>query len=461
MAKTIEIRPQEGPQERFLSSFADIVIFGGAAGGGKTWSLLVEPLRHYQNGKFGAVVFRRSYTEIAAEGGLWDESRDLYSLFGARPIKGDMYWEFQSGAKISFAHLQYDDTVENWKGAQIALIEFDQLETFTEHQFWYMLSRNRSLCGVKPYIRATCNPEPGWLADLLDWWIADDGFAISERSGVVRWFVRANDQVQWGDTRDELKERFPNLQPKSLTFIMASVYDNKILMEQDPGYLANLQALPLVERERLLGDAKRGGNWKIKPAAGKVFNRGWFEIVDAVPAGGVVVRRWDFAATERELNKADPDYTASCLMLANAGSYYILDATAEQMAPAELDRVFENITRQDAARFATENRRYLARWEQEPGSAGKRESWRMVRELAGIEAKGIPASGDKLARARPLAAQCEAGNVKLLRGQWNERWLNHMHGQPELPHDDEMDAASGAFMDLLSVPVRAARSYQG
>ena len=456
-----EIRPQPGPQEAFLSSPADIVIYGGAAGGGKTWALLIEPLRHYQNKEFGAVIFRRTVPEITNEGALWDESERIYQYFGARPVKGDLYWQFPSGCKITFAHLQFEKNLSDYQGAQIALIGFDQLEHFTEKMFFYMLSRNRSLSGVRPYIRATCNPEPGWLADFLAWWIDDDGFANLERAGVIRYFVRHNELIVWGDTAAELRQAYPSLEPKSVTFIPASVFDNKILMQEDPGYLANLQALPLVDRERLLGDPTRGGNWKIKPSAGKVFNRAWFKIVDAVPAGGIVVRRFDFAGTERELAKDDPDYTASCLMLANAGSYYILDVTNQQMGPAEVERTFKNLGRQDAARFKAEARRYVLRWEQEPGSAGKRESWRLVREMAGIESRGIPSTGDKLTRAKPLAAQAEAGNVFLLRGAWNEEFLQHMHAQPEWEHDDIMDAASGAFEDLTTLAPRAASSRQG
>ena len=445
----VEIRPQP-KQEIFLSSSADIVIFGGSAGGGKTWSLLLEPLRHAKNSGFGAVCFRRTYPEITNEGALWDESENIYPLLGAKPTRGNLQWEFASGAKISFAHMQHEKNLQDYQGSQIPLILFDQLEHFEAKMFFYMLSRNRSVCGVKPYVRATCNPEPGWLADLLAWWIAEDGYADLSRAGIIRWFVRANEQIVWGDSQQELKERYPVLDAKSLTFIPATVYDNKILLEKDPGYLANLQALPLVDRERLLGDRERGGNWKIKPSAGKVFNRAWFRTVDAVPAGGVVVRRWDFAATEKELAKNDPDYTASCLMLVVNGNYYILDVTAEQIDPARIDTTYENLTRQDAARFAREKRRYLSRWEQEPGSAGKRESYRMVKRMAGVDAKGLPSMADKLIRAKPLAAQTEAGNVSILPGEWNDMFLNHMHGQPDLPHDDIMDAASGAFNDLVA-----------
>lgn len=446
----IEIRPQK-KQELFLSSPADICIFGGSAGGGKSFACLLEPLRHIHNPRFGTVIFRRTYPEITKEGGMWDEALGLYSLIGAKKNKNDLSFQFSSGAKVTFASMQYEDDKYTWKSSQIPLILFDQLESFTAGQFFYMFSRNRSTCGVRPYIRATCNPEPGWLADFLSWWIAEEGYADLSRAGVLRWMVRrGDDQIAWFDTKQAALQAFPDIPPKSVTFIPATVYDNQELLKKDPGYIANLKALPLVDRERLLGDALRGGNWKIKPEAGKVFNRAWFRVAKVVPAGGVVVRRWDFAATEKELNKPDPDYTASCLMLAVDGSYYILDVTNEQIGPAEIDRKFENLTRQDAVRFQHEGRRYMARWENEPGSAGKRESWRMTRQLAGIDARGVSSNKDKLVRAKPLTAQAEVGNVYLLEGAWNDVFLTHMHGQPELPHDDIMDAASGAFYDLTS-----------
>jgi predicted phage terminase large subunit-like protein len=449
----IEIRPQI-KQERFLSSPADIAIYGGSAGGGKTWALLLEPLRHVRNKRFGAVIFRRTFPEITREGGMWDEALAIYPLAGSRPNRNDMSFRFPSGSKIGFAAMQFEDDKEGWKSAQIPLIEFDQLETFTSGQFFYMFSRNRSTCGVKPYIRATCNPEPGWLADFLAWWIDEDGYANLERSGVLRWMVRlGDDQIAWYDSQEEATGAHPDVPAKSVTFIPATVYDNQELLKKDPGYIANLKALTLVDRERLLGDAQRGGNWRVKPSAGKVFNRAWFKMVEAVPAGGIVVRRWDFAATAKELNKSDPDYTASCLMLVVNGSYYILDVTAEQIDPARIDATYQNLTQQDEARFRQETRQYLSRWEQEPGSAGKRESWRMTRMVAGSDARGISSTADKLIRAKPLAAQAEAGNVYILAGAWNELFLNHMHGQPELPHDDIMDATDGAFEDLTGAAV--------
>ena len=441
--EVIDIRPQPR-QEQFLSSSADIAIYGGAAGGGKTWSLLLEPLRHIGNKDFGAVIFRRSIPEIMKEGALWDEASNIYPLLGGRQNKVDHFFTFPSGAKVTLAHLQDEENLKDWRGAQIALIEFDQLETFTEKQFFYMLSRNRSTSGIQPYVRASCNPEPGWLADFLGWWIDKEGYAILERSGQIRWMVRENDLTYWADTREELEREHPHSIPKSVTFVVSTVYDNEILLQKDPTYLANLQALSYVDRARLLGDKHRGGNWKIVPAAGKIFNKTWFEIIDAVPAGMTIVRFWDLAGTTKKLKKSDPDFTASVKIGRLKDVYYVLDCTADQLNPADTDDAMRHMAIQDGHRVAQ-------RWEQEGGASGKRDNVHIASNLVGFDGVGISPQGDKITRAKALAAQSLAGNVKLLRGSWNEMWLNHMHGQPDLPHDDIMDASSGAFNELVSM----------
>ncbi len=154
------LRPQPGPQEDFLSSSADIVIYGGAAGGGKTYGLLLECIRNVDVEEFGAVVFRRVSTQITSQGGLWDTSKQIYPLTGALPTTQPRHlWRWKSGARVTFAHLQNDQDVQSWQGSQIPLICWDELTHFTEYQFFYMLSRNRSASGVAPYMRATCNPD--------------------------------------------------------------------------------------------------------------------------------------------------------------------------------------------------------------------------------------------------------------------------------------------------------------
>jgi predicted phage terminase large subunit-like protein len=442
-AKVI-IGPQPGPQTLCLASGADIAIYGGAAGAGKTYVELLEAVRHVHNPAFGAVIFRRTTPQITNEGGLWDESLKLFPLLGATPNGGDLYWRFQSGATVSFAHLEHDKTVLNWQGSQIPLIEFDELCHFTQKQFWYMLSRNRSMCGVRPYMRATCNPDAdSWVAELIAWWInPDTGYPIPERAGVIRWFVRVGDKIVWADRPQDLAE-YVNpvdgkpIPPKSLTFIPGKLSDNLALMAADPGYLANLMALPLVERERLLG-----GNWRIRAAAGLLFRRGWCQVVDAVPAGTQFVRGWDLAATPKtETN--DPDWTVGTKIgRMKDGRFIVAHSTRLRGTPMDVERLLLNTAGQDgtAVRIALP---------QDPAQAGKFQAQHLVNMLVGFDARCALASGEKITRFGAFSAQAEAGNVVVLRGPWNEDWFGALEGFPDATHDDDADSTSEAFNELI------------
>lgn len=467
MAETTQsqIRAQAGPQEAFLASPADLVIYGGAAGGGKSFALLLEPLRHVRNPQFNAVIFRRTSVQVRNPGGLWDESMKLYPLCGATPREYVLEWQFPSGATVKFAHMEHEKNRLDWQGAQIPLIAFDELTHFTRDQFFYMLSRNRSTSGVRPYMRATCNPTPdddpvgGWVHELMGWYIGEDGYALLERSGVLRWFVVVSDELRWADDPAALRAQYPGSEPKSFTFILSSVFDNQILLRADPGYLANLMALPLVDRERLLGDQRRGGNWKIKPASGKVFNRAWVVVLDAAPpstgSSARDVRFWDFAATEKKLASADPDWTVG-LRLRQAQTpgggrlFVVVDVVRVRAAPAELKRLVLATAAQDGPNVAV-------RWEIEPGSSGKFVNADLVQMLAGYDARGVLPAGDKVQRAAPMAAQALAGNLALVRAEWNQAFLAELHGFPDVAHDDQVDALSGAGAALLALgPVTAA-----
>lgn len=460
LTEAVEIKPQPGPQEHFLSSPADIVIYGGAAGGGKTWALLLEPLRHISNPNFGCVIFRRTFPEITNEGALWDEAMKIYPLFGAVPKIGNLSFTFPSGATVSFSHMQYEHDKFKWQGSQVALIGFDEVTHFSQSQFFYMLSRNRSMSGVRPYMRATTNPDAeSWVSEFISWWIDEDsGFPIPERSGVIRWFIREGSTTIWADHPSDLKSRLIDMAvPKSVTFIPASVYDNRKLLSTDPGYLSNLAALPLVERERLLK-----GNWKIRPSSGKIFNREWFEIVESPPeAGGVECRFIDFAGTQQQIKGDDPDYTACVLMRKVGDTYYVLHCLAMRKSVADTEKTIRLLVRNDARRAEENGCRYMLRWEIEPGSAGIREAGRLMSLFPGLDRKGVPSKGDKILRARPLSSMAEMGFVKVVKGAWNEEWLAHMHHQPDIGHDDIMDASAGAFNVLEKPERRKPKSKRG
>jgi predicted phage terminase large subunit-like protein len=430
-----KVTPQSGPQTRFLKSSADIAIYGGGAGGGKTWALLLEAMRHRLVADFRAVVFRRNLVQVKNPGGLWDESVKLYGPAGAKPRIQTMEWRFPSGARIKFAHLEHENTVLDWQGAQVPLICFDELTHFSRAQFFYMLSRNRSVCGVKPYVRATCNPDSeSWVADFIAWWIdAKTGLPIPERAGVPRWFVRVGDSLVWADRSRALYDVAPDIAPKSVTFVPARLDDNPALVEADPGYRANLLALPTVERERLLS-----GNWKIRPAGGLYFQRLWCEIVDAAPAGLKCVRYWDLAATPKRADN-DPDWSVGVKLGRDEnGFYFLLDAIRFRDGPGEVERIVKATAAQDG-------KTVKIGLPQDPGQAGKMQAAYFIRQLAGYDVTAHPESGDKVTRFGPFSAQTRAGNVRIVRGAWNEDFLAALEGFPDGAHDDDADAASGAF----------------
>jgi predicted phage terminase large subunit-like protein len=443
MANKVNLTPQVGPQTAFLATKADIAIYGGAAGGGKTYGLLLEPLRHVKNPKFGCVIFRRNTTQVRNEGGLWDESNNIYPLFNARPREATLEWILPDGPRFKFSHLEYDSTVFDWQGAAIALIGYDELTHFTEKQFFYMLSRNRSTCGVKPYIRATTNPDPdSWVRTFIDHWIDKDGYAIKERSGKIRWFIRNNDSMIWADSPQELYDQYgnsPEIQPKSVTFIAAKLDDNKILMEKDPAYLGNLLALSRVDRMRL-----KEGNWNVRATAGMMFKRDWFQVVDTISAGPIqMVRYWDRAATKPSESNRDPDWTRGIKLYKYAdGTFIVVDLKSMRDTPLQIEQLIKNTASQDSQSCKIVG-------EQDPGSAGVADASAFTRMLSGFQVLTRKVTKDKVTRAKPVSAQCEAGNIRVLRAPWNEEFFNELENFPDpSTHDDIVDTLSGAFNEL-------------
>lgn len=444
--EVIEIKAQKGPQEQFLSTTADICLFGGAAGSGKSFALLLEPLRHYNNPKFGGVIFRRQATQVRNEGGLWQESQYLYPLLGGKPREMNLEWTFPARSRMKFAHLEHEKTVLEWQGSQIPFIGFDELTHFTQDQFFYMMSRNRSTSGIKAYIRATCNADAdSWVRKVIDWWIdPSTGFPIKSRSGVIRWFIRIGNDLVWADTREELvKQHGEKYQPKSFTFISALLQDNKILMEKDPGYMSNLLALNRVERERLLL-----GNWNVRPSAGNFFRKEYFPIIPQITNSHIIqqIRYWDKAATKPHEGNKNPDWTRGVkLAKLNTGAWVVLHVASLRGTPAEVEALMRRTAQTDG-------------WEcpigieQDPGSAGVSDVANMVKLLAGYTVRIFKPTKDKIVRAGPVSAQCEQSHVLVIKGHWNDEFFRELENFPpdnsSEGHDDQVDAFSGAFNAL-------------
>lgn len=258
------IKPQPGPQTTFLAATSDLVFYGGAAGGGKSYALLLDPLRYLTTiPGFHGVIFRRTSPEITNSGGLWDTSVELYSqIKGATSRAGNtLDWTFPPyGNRMSFHHLQHPQNVHQWQGSQVTYFGWDEVTHFLQRMFEYVtFSRGRSGCDVPAYSRASCNPDPGWVkTTYLAPWV-DKSFR-GERAGPgeTRYFLRGDDDnLVWvpRTTQD----------CQSVTFIPSRVTDNQIMLKRNPGYIAKLKAMPRVERERLLE-----ANWDVR-AEGLVY----------------------------------------------------------------------------------------------------------------------------------------------------------------------------------------------
>ena len=437
-----------------MASSADIAIYGGAAGGGKTYAMLLDPLRYKNVPGFNGVIFRKNYTQVKAPGGLWETSLKMYSgIGGAKPKESPKcQWNFGGKSILAFDYLARDQEVFNWQGSQICFLGFDELTHFSEFVFFYMLSRNRSICGVNPFVRATCNPDvDSWVARFIAWWIDQDtGYAIAERSGKIRAFYRRDDgEIIWGNNPDEVcravnveinaaDDKITAADCKTVTFIASNVFDNKVLLESNPGYLSSLKALSLVEKERLLR-----GNWKIRPAAGLYFKREQVRIVKSVPDKIVIVTRaWDLAATEITAANKNPDRTAGVLMARlRSGQYIVLDVLRRAANAADVRQLVKTAAITDRNLYGC-NSIFIP---QDPGQAGKEQAASYVRFLAGFRVLTHTVSGNKATRAEPFSAQWQQGNVLILDGEWNEAFLSELEGFPDALHDDQVDAASDAF----------------
>ena len=249
-------KPQEGPQTAFLECDADIVIYGGAAGGGKSFGLFLEAasIRDCPTARF--VYFRRQQTDINKAGGPWDKSLAFFPLYGATPNRTSYKWRFPSGCEGQFASLQYDTSLLGWQTTEIDVLLFDELTHFTERQFWYMQSRLRNVSGVRTRTKAGTNPAPGWVKKLLAPWVdADWPDSDKSRPGEIRYLARIDGETVWvdADWRYSTGDK-----PKSITFIRSSIYDNRILLDADRSYVTNLLSQTAVEKARLLD-----GDWSV------------------------------------------------------------------------------------------------------------------------------------------------------------------------------------------------------
>ena len=230
----VVFHPNEGPQTEFLAADEKDVLYGGAAGGGKSYAMLVDPLRYAHRKAHRALILRRSMPELRE---LIDKSRELYpqAFPGCKFREVEKVWNFPSGAKIEFGFLERDADVYRYQGQAYSWIGFDEITHLpTEFGWNYLASRLRTTDPeIKTYLRCTANPGGIGASWVKKRYV--DAFTYNES------FVGGD-----GLTRK---------------FIPARLTDNPYLSE-DGVYEQMLMSLPPVQRKQLLE-----GNWDINEGA--------------------------------------------------------------------------------------------------------------------------------------------------------------------------------------------------
>jgi hypothetical protein len=278
----VVFKPNPGPQTLFFAAEELEVLYGGAAGGGKSYALIADPMRYFDNKHFRGLILRRTNDELREL--IW-KSQELYPQIWdkAQWREKDKEWRFPSGARLWMTYLERDEDVMRYHGQAFTYIGIDELTQYSTPFAWnFMRSRLRDASGTLPlFMRATTNPGGpghGWVKRM---------FVDPAPKGKAFWAT----DIDSGETLT-----FPKDHPKSgqplfkRRFIPARVSDNPYIWA-DGNYEANLMSLPEVQRKQLLE-----GDWSVADGAAfsefneRVHTCEPFE----VPAGWRKFRSCDF-----------------------------------------------------------------------------------------------------------------------------------------------------------------------
>lgn len=393
------------------------VLFGGAAGGGKSVYLLQAALQFVDWPEYRALILRRTFAQLSIAQGLLELAQEWLAgraqggdTVGGYPTK----WRFRSGATLDFGHVQHLKDRTNYQGGGWHFVGFDELTQFPEGSYTYIaFSRRRRTLASKVPLRVRATSNPG--GEGHDW--------VRQR------FIEEGERV----------ETAASYLSTARAFVPSKLRDNPHIDADE--YVKDLQELHPYERAMLLD-----GDWDVR-APGSFFDRAWFALFDAVP-GRVVqsVRFWDLAATAPRAG-TDPDWTVGTLVHRLAGApvdYCVADVDRSRIKPGPLEQRIVATARADGPKV-------LQVIEQEPGSSGKIAATALARALDGLPVRFDRPTGDKASRAAPFASAAEQGRVGVVRRPWLTEWLRELESFPGGSHDDQVDSASGAYARLAVV----------
>lgn len=351
-----QLAPSSPKQQKAVDTFlkVQILVLGGAMFGGKSYlaSMLSTLYADDPNSRIG--VFRNTLDSMKQGGGIIDTLQSVYNkiedvckleIAGNPPVgrivSGPGAGKGRSGGcRFNFLPQQHEKDMEKIRGGaySLAIVE-EAIPFFTQEQIEMIMSRLRSESRHESRMIITCNPSPDhFICELIkDYYLDEEGYAIADRCGDVRYFYKLNGTYLWGDSREEVYDRVEALggyihsniskeerlkRILSFSFVQLTAEDNPIGVANNPGYMAYLEGMDEVKKARNLY-----GNWFIRPQNAGVFDRKWLRKIplSEVPRGCVAMRGVDKAHTVPSETNKTPDYTAiSALMLKDESGFYCL-----------------------------------------------------------------------------------------------------------------------------------------
>ena len=404
-------------QQMYIESTADVTLYGGAAGSGKSEIGVIDFLKHIDVPGFIGVMTRRTTPQMTGPGGLLSKCKRIF----AKACKPEEYtWRAKdgkfvfhnSGAEIYLKHFESDASDENWQGTEANLFYVDEGTQYTQHMIQYIMSRmrNPSCPSIPPHLKITCNPDADhFFKEWVKPYLLEDGTPDRSKDGMIRYFSFMDGDFVWGDTKEELKSKYgiDEKDALSFTFISATVFDNPVVQKVNPRYVSWLRGLKGVERARLLE-----GNWYVRETSSTFFQREWITEISSFDESEVIatVRAFDFASELVSEKNPSPDYTTSIRMRKmKDGRYIIDDIRRTRVRFGEWTSFILECCLDDPDNSET----YLPL---DPGAAAKRATSMLAIDLAGfgLTVRTLTTNKSKLDRFRPFSACAQNGGVMIL-----------------------------------------------